>query len=144
MTRYHRKMIAKTAESLVCPFHTIQFSPLGFLPLWWFVPKTFQGLHFLFSGPLRWSIYIWAICPWNKFDEKAQCEFGLHYFSSVTLLIIVIWRFFSHCFQLVTHERDMLKKDCKKISMERDGALKHLSLTTGKIFFLMFVSYMYK
>jgi hypothetical protein len=37
------------------------------------VPKTVQGLHFLFSGPLRWSIYIWAICPWNKFDEKAQC-----------------------------------------------------------------------
>ena len=40
----------------------------------WFVPKTFQGLHFLFSGSLSWSIYIWAICPWNKFDEKAQCE----------------------------------------------------------------------
>lgn len=33
--------------------------------------------------------------------------------------------------KLVTHERDMLKKDVKKISMERDGALKHLSLTTG-------------
>ena len=33
--------------------------------------------------------------------------------------------------QLVTHERDMLKKDVKKITMERDGALKHLSLTTG-------------
>ena len=69
--------------------------------------------------------------------------FGLHCLSSVTLLIIVIWRFFSHCFQLVTHERDMLKKDCKKISMERDGALKHLSLTTGKIFFLLFVSYIH-
>ena len=36
--------------------------------------------------------------------------------------------------QLVTHERDMLKKDVKKITMERDGALKHLSLTTGKKF----------
>ena len=35
---------------------------------------------------------------------------------------------------MVTHERDMLKKDVKKISMERDGALKHLSLTTGKSF----------
>ena len=34
MTRNRRKMIAKTADSLVCPFHSIQFSPLGFLPLW--------------------------------------------------------------------------------------------------------------
>ena len=33
MTRNRRKMIAKTADSLVCPFHSIQFSPLGFLPL---------------------------------------------------------------------------------------------------------------
>ena len=33
--------------------------------------------------------------------------------------------------QLVTHERDMLKKDCKRISLERDGAYKHLSLTTA-------------
>ena len=31
---------------------------------------TFQGLYFLFSGSLSWSMYIWAICPWNKFDEK--------------------------------------------------------------------------
>jgi hypothetical protein len=35
--------------------------------------------------------------------------------------------------KLVTHERDMLKKDVKKISMERDGAYKHLSLTTGNM-----------
>ena len=34
-------------------------------------------------------------------------------------------------FQLVTHERDILKKDCKRISLERDGAYKHLSLTTA-------------
>ena len=33
MTRNCRKMIAKTVDSLVCPFHSIQFSPLGFLPL---------------------------------------------------------------------------------------------------------------
>ena len=33
--------------------------------------------------------------------------------------------------QLVTHERDILKKDCKRISLERDGAYKHLSLTTA-------------
>ena len=37
--------------------------------------SSFQVLHFfLFSCPLRLSIYIWAICPWNKFDEKEQCE----------------------------------------------------------------------
>ena len=39
-----------------------------------FFSKTFQGLHFLFSGSLIWSIYIWAICPWNKFDDKGQCD----------------------------------------------------------------------
>ena len=33
--------------------------------------------------------------------------------------------------QLVTHERDILKKDVKRISLERDGAYKHLSLTTA-------------
>ena len=32
-----------------------------------------KGPHFLFSCPLRWLICIWAICLWNKFDEKAQC-----------------------------------------------------------------------
>ena len=50
----------------------------------WFVPKlfTFQGLHFLFSGSLSWSIYIWAICPWNKFDGKAHCEPVLEHISS--------------------------------------------------------------
>ena len=31
----------------------------------------------------------------------------------------------------MTHERDILKKDCKRISLERDGAYKHLSLTTA-------------
>ena len=40
----------------------------------WFFPKTFQGVHFLFSGSLSWLMYIWAICRWNKFDEKAQCK----------------------------------------------------------------------
>ena len=39
----------------------------------WFVPKTFQGLIFLFSGSLTWWIAFWVICPWNKFEEKAQC-----------------------------------------------------------------------
>ena len=32
---------------------------------------------------------------------------------------------------MVTHERDILKKDVKRISLERDGAYKHLSLTTA-------------
>ena len=45
----------------------------------WFIPKTFQGEHFLFSGELIWSICFWVICPWNKFEEKAQCEAVLYY-----------------------------------------------------------------
>ena len=36
----------------------------------WFIPNTFQGLHFVFSGAFSWSIYIWVICAWNKFEEK--------------------------------------------------------------------------
>ena len=33
MTRNRRKMIGKTSDSLLCPLHSIQFSPLVFLPL---------------------------------------------------------------------------------------------------------------
>ena len=45
------------------------------LGVWgWFIPKTFQGEHFLFSGELIWSICFWVICPWNKFEERWQCE----------------------------------------------------------------------
>ena len=29
---------------------------------------------FEFEKELRWSMYIWVICHWNKFEEKAQCE----------------------------------------------------------------------
>ena len=43
----------------------------------WFLPNTFQGLHFLFSGSLSWRIAIWTICPWNKFKEKAQCDLAM-------------------------------------------------------------------
>ena len=32
---------------------------------------------FLFSGSLGLRINIWTICPWNKFEEEAQCEFEL-------------------------------------------------------------------
>ena len=39
--------------------------------------KNFSRATFLFSGSLSWSIYIWAIYPWNKFDEKAQCDVQL-------------------------------------------------------------------
>ena len=34
MTKNCRKMIGKTADSLLCPLHSIQFSTLVFLPLW--------------------------------------------------------------------------------------------------------------
>ena len=33
--------------------------------------------------------------------------------------------------KLVTHERDILKKDVKRISQERDGAYRHLSLSAS-------------
>jgi len=33
--------------------------------------------------------------------------------------------------KLVTHERDMLKKDVKRISQERDGAYRHMSLSAS-------------
>ena len=35
----------------------------------------FKDYTFLFSGSLSWWIAIWVICPWNKFEEKAQCEY---------------------------------------------------------------------
>ncbi len=51
------------------------------------------------------------------------------------ILSVQVWTcsdLFKHVFfQLVSHERDMLKKDVKKITMERDGAYKHLSLTNA-------------
>ena len=48
------------------------------LGVWeWFIPKTFQGEHFLFSGELIWSICFWVIYPWNKFEEKEQCQFAI-------------------------------------------------------------------
>jgi hypothetical protein len=34
MTRNCPKMIEKTADSLLCPLHSIQFSPLVFIPQW--------------------------------------------------------------------------------------------------------------
>ena len=39
----------------------------------WFVPKTFQGLHFLFSWSLSWRTAFWVICSWNEFEEREQC-----------------------------------------------------------------------
>ena len=37
-----------------------------------FISKTFQGLHFLFSGPLRLTIYIYLLV--KQIWWKAQCE----------------------------------------------------------------------
>ena len=34
---------------------------------------------------------------------------------------------------MVTHERDMLKKDVKRIAQARDGAFKHLSMTSSPV-----------
>ena len=48
----------------------------------WFNPKTFQGLHFLFSGELIWSIDIWVICPWNKFGKKRSVELSQSFVQS--------------------------------------------------------------
>ena len=57
---------------------SLMFRPLGLLLI---KSSGFEGglfinfsrAPFLFSCPLRGSICIWDICPWNKFDEKAQC-----------------------------------------------------------------------
>ena len=46
MTRNRRKMIGKTADSLLCPLHTIQCLPLVFLPLW-FATETETDLLYL-------------------------------------------------------------------------------------------------
>ena len=43
-----------------------------------FIQKTFPGQHYLFSWGLIWSMYFLTICPWNKFEEKAQCEAVWH------------------------------------------------------------------
>ena len=44
----------------------------------WFIPKTFQGLHFLFSGELIWLIYIF---------ELFACETNLQKKRSVFLCV---------------------------------------------------------
>ena len=72
----------------------------------WFLPKTFQGLHFLFSGSLSWSIYIWAICPWNKFDEKAQCGTALILMSFLLHLSLTLCTFEPSTYNISNiHER---------------------------------------
>ena len=32
--------------------------------------QKFCRLHFFYFGELRWLMYIWVICPWNKFGKK--------------------------------------------------------------------------
>ena len=73
--------------------------------------KTFM-LHFLFSGPLRLSIYIWAICQWNKFDGKTQCETEIKcsslcfvkrqfvFASFINLLEILVDFYLNYCLSL--------------------------------------------
>ena len=38
-----------------------------------FLPNFFQVLYFISPVELIWLIGFWVICPWNKFEEKAQC-----------------------------------------------------------------------
>ena len=56
----------------------------------WFCSTNFQGLNFISSGELSWSICFWVICQWNKFEEKAQCDTYLALTSSLSLLTFVI------------------------------------------------------
>ena len=49
MTKNCRKMIEKTAESLLCPLHSIQFSPLCSIPSSMFYCSKSQ--HFLIAFP---------------------------------------------------------------------------------------------
>ena len=46
----------------------------------------------MFSVSLSWWIDIWVICPWNKFEEKAQCESTivvLNRFLYISILFIL-------------------------------------------------------
>ena len=40
-----------------------------------FSPKTFLGLHFLFSGAFIIGRYGFDLFAVNKFEEKVQCEY---------------------------------------------------------------------
>lgn len=60
--------------------------------------------------------------PNNSLSPIRSEEFD-HQQSTVTLLKAQL--------KLVTQERDHLKKEMKKVSHERDGAIRHLSLSTS-------------
>ena len=73
----------------------------------WFIPKTFQGLHFLFSGELIWSRDFWVICPWNKFGEKAQCACVM---GIVSRLLLLMLQHFSPSLLLTLTNQDLVEK----------------------------------
>ena len=54
-------MIAKTADSLVCPFQSIKFSPLGFLPLCMKCTKFLPNRAAVFARPLAPPPFIFTI-----------------------------------------------------------------------------------
>ena len=46
----------------------------GGLTLFYFGLLWQVGCRYTYSGSLSWWIAIWVICPWNKFEEKAQFD----------------------------------------------------------------------
>ena len=76
-----------------------------------------DSIIFFFQNALIRSVY--SPAPLSPMRSE---EFDYQQ-SNITLLKAQL--------KLVTHERDMLKKDVKRISQERDGAYRHLSLSAS-------------
>ena len=79
--------------------------------------KNFSRATFLFSGEFIWSIDIWVICPWNKFEEKAQCEPRLE-----------LW-LVKHMENWCSGEQEKLKLSCLKLH----NTISTIHLSTWKI-----------
>ena len=77
MTRNRCKMIGKTADSLLCPFHSIQFLPLVFLPLWC---KQVSS-NFTFNTPHYWG-HLGFLQPLPKTHTSPQYLKDLHWFEA--------------------------------------------------------------
>ena len=61
--------------------------------------KNISRATFFLSGPLRWWIYIWAICLWNKFEKKRSVRLP-KLMTAITmeyclyvLCILILWKF---------------------------------------------------
>ena len=61
--------------------------------------KNFSRAMLFVSGSLSWLMYIWAIYPRNKFDEKAQCATVIECLwtqktlkSMLRKYILILWR----------------------------------------------------